>query len=97
MRFELVAASPVAGIIVMVDVAKEQAGLNAVEYEANIAADAGGSEVLVPDFVQAMELKAGLVGAHLKFESGDPGCLLLVGGQTVEAFEKSTGGPYVHD
>ena len=45
-----------AGIVVVADVAEQQAVFGAVHVEADVAVDANGPEAAVPGFIELMEL-----------------------------------------
>ena len=88
MRFQTPAFCPLVRLIVVVDVAEQQAGPGAVDNDAKVAADANGPEVRVFRFVQFVELQAGMRGIQLQIERGHLRRLLFFRGQASQAVRK---------
>ena len=96
MRFHPPASGPVVGLVVVVHVAKQQAVLNPMDDEADVAADPHRPEVLVlclVEFVEA-QTRCGRIQLHVKGRRLH--CLLLVACQTGEAVGEGIGDSKLH-
>jgi len=66
--FELPPLSPLVSVIMMTDIANQQAGLGPVNNQPDVAADANGPESPVLGLVQLVELQAWMRRVQLKIE-----------------------------
>ena len=96
MRFQLAAARPFVGVVVMIDIAEEQARLGLVDDQAQIEADARRPEVTVLRLIDAVHLGAGLGGVDLEIEGGGFNGFLLFGCEAGEAVGEGVGDSELH-
>jgi len=78
--FQFAALGPFVGFVVVIDVTEEQAGGGAMDDDSDVEVDADGGEIGIADFVEFVELEAGVGGVELEIKgSGLDSFLLLVG------------------
>ena len=76
---------PGVGVVVMIDVAQQQAGVGFVDDDAEVVVDPHRPEVRVPGSIQAMKVQPRLRRVELKVEGGHLRRLLLLGCQAAQA------------
>ncbi len=96
MRLQLAAFGPVVGLVVVIDVAEQQAVSRLVDDQPDVAADADRPEVLVLRLVELVKLMPGLAGLSCKIERRRLDGLLLVAGQAGEAVGEGVGDAEFH-
>src|SRR5262249_19184957 len=93
---QLTALGPVVCLIVMIGVAKKEAGFRAVDDNSDVAIYPCRPEIAVFGFFDSVELKTGLSGVGLDVEGRGFHGFLLVAGQAGEAVGKSIGDAEFH-
>ena len=91
MGFHPAALCPVVCVIVVADVAQQQAGVIAVHDQADVAGHANRPEVLVFGLIQLVEAQARMGRVQLQVKGGHLRGLLFVAGQACEAARKCVG------
>lgn len=97
MRFELAPFAPVVRVVVMRHVAKEQAGLSAMDYHPDVERNADRPEVVVFGLFELVKLETRVGRVELEIEGGGLDSFLLVGSETGEAFGEGIGYSEVHE
>ena len=96
MRLQLAPLGPVVGLVVMIDVAEQQAASRLVDDQPDVAADPHRPEVLVLRLVELVEAHAGIGRVELQVEGRRLDGLLLVAGQAGEAVGEGVGDAEFH-
>ena len=97
MRLQLAPFRPVVGLVVVIDVAEQEARLAPVNDQPDVAADPHRPEVLVLRLVELVEAHAGIGRVELQVEGRRLDGLLLVAGQAGEAVGEGVGDAEFHD
>ena len=96
-RFEFAPSGPFVSVVVMIDIAEEQAVGGAMHDDPDVRTDAQGPEVFVARFVQFVKTQAGTVRAiGLQVKGRRLDGLLLVSRKPGEAVGKGVGDQEVH-
>ncbi len=90
-RFQLPALGPAVGLVMVIDVAQQQACGSPVHDQPDIAADPHRPEVRVFRFVEFVQLHAGLRRVQLQVEGGDFDRFLLLAGEPRQAIRERVG------
>ena len=90
------ALCPCVGVVVMVDVAHQNAAIGLVDDHANVAACADRPEILVLRFVDAMEAQRRMRGVELQIEHRRFDGFLFLSGQFAERSWKGVSNEEVH-
>ena len=93
---ELPSFGPVVGLVVVIDVAEQQAALALVHDHPDVAVDPYRPEVLVLRLVQLVETHSRIGRVELQVEGGRLDGLLLVAGESGEAVGEGVGDQEVH-
>ena len=93
---EAAAFGPGIGGVVVADPGEEGVGAAAVQYDAEVAGDAGGPEVAVAGAVDAVKLEAGGGGIDLEVEGGLLGGGRFPGGETGQGGGEGVGNAQGH-
>lgn len=94
--FDAAALGPGIGVVVVADIAEQQAGLGAMQDDADVVAGAGSPEILVFGAVDAVQFQGRRGRVDLKIEGGGLGGALLLGGQAREAGGEGVGDAEFH-
>ena len=97
MRLQLAPLRPVIRLVVVVDVAEQEAGSALVNDQPDVAAHPHRPEVLVLGFVDLVEAHAGIGRVELQVESRRLDGFLLVAGQAAKTVGEGVGDAEVHN
>ena len=96
MRLKLSSLGPTVSLVMMVNIAKQQAGCRTVKDKPNIIINSNSEKILITRFFEAMEIHPQARRVDLKIERSVLDCLLLVRGKSSETIGKSIGDSEVH-
>ena len=89
-------APPSVCLVVMIDIAEQQAAVGLVDDQPDVAVDADGPEPLVPRLVELVESHPGIGRIDLQIERGGLHGFLLVAGEASEAVGEGVGDAEIH-
>ena len=96
MRLQFAPLRPVISVVVMTDVAEQQARIALVNDQPDVAVNPHRPEVLVLRLVELVEAHSGIGGIELQVERRRLDGLLLVAGQSSEAVGEGVGDAEFH-
>src|SRR5690606_18900675 len=96
MPFDLAPFGPFVGVVMMIDVDEQQAGLRAVDDQPDVGVHSDRPEIRILSAVQLVEGKSRRGGVELQIEGGGFRRLLLLRRQAREALGEGVGDPEFH-